>query len=949
MKVPQTEVILRHEGAELARVTLPPGEYVIGRGPEVDIFANTPLLALQHARLMIDSQRLLLQDLGSSKGTYVAEHRITEFTQLLPDQEVRLGDIELEVHRGRALSDSGQDSADNPAPIRRYLPDELLSQNRYAIHGVVAQGGMGAILDAHEGPTQRTVAMKVMLETASEEDVHRFIEEARVTAQLEHPNIVPVHELGVDQQDRLYYTMKMVRGITLHKVLDLMASGMEATIRKYPLATLLTLFQKACDAIAFAHSRGVIHRDLKPENLMLGDFGEVLVMDWGVAKIVGQGAQPSAASRETVASARAAAGDFSGTLQGTILGTPYYMPPEQAAGDTEHLDFRCDIYALGAILFEMLYLRRTVLGETLEEILENVRAGRVQWSEPNAAATVRRTAKPVSHLPGGRVPPSLRAVCQKALSFDREQRYASVADFQADLEAYQRGFAPSAETVTPFKTLVLFARRHQTACIAAALVVLTVLAFGTKALVEARRAQREGERATRALADLRRAAPTFAAQARALVEQHRFDEALTTLTTASTLDPYNADYRLQQGHIHQTLQRFAEAEAAYREALQREPLLPLATQNIILSQSLAREAALGPEDAKRAQARLQSELIKQARTDEAVFLAKTLASDATRNLATWKPVIEKLGLKTDATHLRARPDGTLLLFIEDGTFSDLRPLRGMPLGELIIKNTAVQDLSPLKGMPLARVDASNNPQITDISALRELPLRTLLLATSGIQDLSALRGMKLVELYATRVSGSFADLSPLAGMPLESVTVTLSGDSDTSVFAGMPLKVAIFYGTMKGSLDFLRDAPLTRLRVDSSTLDDLSPLEGKALTSLQINNAKITDLGPLRGMPLNELRLTNTTVVDLSPIAGLPIRTLFLTGSKKIRDLEPVLSLTSLESLVLPEGDYDLEPLRKLPNLKRLSHRVTGDTFSPAQTVEEFWREFDAAKGKEAP
>jgi serine/threonine protein kinase len=133
--------------------------------------------------------------------------------------------------------------------------------------------------------------MKVMLDSGklTPEQVVRFIEEAQVTAQLEHPSIVPVHELGVDENGNVFYTMKYVRGTSLQAVLDGIRHGDAATIRDYPLSRLLTIYLKACDALAFAHSRGVVHRDLKPDNVMLGDYGEVLVVDWGIAKVLSGG------------------------------------------------------------------------------------------------------------------------------------------------------------------------------------------------------------------------------------------------------------------------------------------------------------------------------------------------------------------------------------------------------------------------------------------------------------------------------------------------------------------------------------------------------------------------------------------------------------------------------------------------------------------------------------
>ena len=151
----------------------------------------------------------------------------------------------------------------------------------------IARGGMGAVLDTPDPKLARSVALKVMLRRqASDGELQRFLQEARVLGQLAHPNIVPVHDLGTDAHGRLFYTMKLVKGVTLRAVLDALRAGDADTAAKYPLTQLLTVFQKVCDAMAFAHARGVIHRDLKPDNIMVGEFGEVLVMDWGLAKIL---------------------------------------------------------------------------------------------------------------------------------------------------------------------------------------------------------------------------------------------------------------------------------------------------------------------------------------------------------------------------------------------------------------------------------------------------------------------------------------------------------------------------------------------------------------------------------------------------------------------------------------------------------------------------------------
>ncbi|MFC1463071.1 serine/threonine-protein kinase, partial [Verrucomicrobiota bacterium] len=174
---------------------------------------------------------------------------------------------------------------------------------KYKIGEVVTAGGMGAILDAKDANIRRNVAMKVMLDPkqASKEDILRFIQEAQVTGQLEHPSIVPVHELGVDGSGSVFYTMKFIHGVTLKEILGKIKENDQTTIKEYPLVRLLNIFQRVCDAIAFAHSKLVIHRDLKPENIMIGEYGEVQVMDWGIAKVLarkGEGASVESRGEE---------------------------------------------------------------------------------------------------------------------------------------------------------------------------------------------------------------------------------------------------------------------------------------------------------------------------------------------------------------------------------------------------------------------------------------------------------------------------------------------------------------------------------------------------------------------------------------------------------------------------------------------------------------------------
>ena len=228
------------------------------------------------------------------------------------------------------------------------VPD--LSGTRYRLLEHVARGGMGVVYAAHDEALDRRIALKVL--DAPDADgglAKRLNREARVLARLEHPGIVPVHDVGTLADGRVFYTMKFVQGQRLDKHIESVAS----------LADRLRIFLRICDGMAFAHARGVLHRDLKPANIMVGAFGEVLVMDWGLAKVLRE-VQSSEAESEadaTIVEPRSRSRDDSGSTQateatrrGTVLGTPGYMSPEQARGEIENLDQRSDIYSLGAVL-----------------------------------------------------------------------------------------------------------------------------------------------------------------------------------------------------------------------------------------------------------------------------------------------------------------------------------------------------------------------------------------------------------------------------------------------------------------------------------------------------------------------------------------------------------------------------------------------------------------------
>ncbi|MDQ3368750.1 MAG: serine/threonine protein kinase, partial [Myxococcota bacterium] len=218
---------------------------------------------------------------------------------------------------------------------------------RYDLGPVLGRGGMGEVRLARDARIDREVAIKLMRGGHSDRDtVARFLREARVQGALEHPAIVPVHDLGINREGHPYFVMKRLAGITLADVITARAAGEPDAATRWPRRLLLTRLTDVCLAIEFAHTRGVVHRDLKPANIMLGDFGEAYVLDWGLARIVADAAP--------ISSVRPLSGEHEPgqTAVGALLGTPGYLAPEQARG--EDVDTRADVFSLGCILYELL-------------------------------------------------------------------------------------------------------------------------------------------------------------------------------------------------------------------------------------------------------------------------------------------------------------------------------------------------------------------------------------------------------------------------------------------------------------------------------------------------------------------------------------------------------------------------------------------------------------------
>ncbi len=782
----------------VTKYSLTHGDYTIGRDVGAQVNLDVEGVSRHHARLSFQGYEIVIEDLNSANGVFIEGVQVTLPTRVRPDQQVEIGSarlfVRLKEDASAMLTEALWDPELGLAPIRT-----MLDGKKYKVFGTIASGGMGVVQRARDLRIRRQVAMKVIKTSSqfSRENLLRFVEEAQLTGQLQHPNIVPVHDLALDEQGEVFYTMKFVKGTTLDTVLREIRKGNEETIARYPLATLLSVFQKICDGVAFAHSMGVVHRDLKPDNIMIGEYGEVLVLDWGLAKKIVHGVHGEHLGDlpETPSDTPQPLPDMRGfeTVNGLIVGTPPYISPEAARGELELIDPRSDIYVLGSILYAILTLRPPFVGNEFGEVIERIISGSFvppasfnqpsKKSSPPGATEVGSATLPLVHLPGRRVPEGLAAIVLKAMSYHMDERYQTVADLQSDITAWQSGFAPKAERAGLRRQLFLWAGRHKTEIALAALFFLalnvTAIWFffslrGERDIAKssAEEARKSSIQRAAAIRELEGAAPLFADEARDLIRKRDFDGALDNIESAIRQLPNNAEYHLLRGNILQTLLRWDDAIDAYEAAIARNPRLQSALENLALTRGLV--AAMGEASEPQAEqiAELHKALVAQQRQPEAAAIRGMLAMErpstarALRQAIDADPALAPLRALLEKRELRGR-----FQRLEDGTFRASLATRSpasvaailrlpLPISELIVDGVALPDLASLRNMKLRVLSLKGCTAVTDLEPLAQMPLRRLNLSGTSVSDIRPLAQLKLTELNLAECD-KLTDISPL--------------------------------------------------------------------------------------------------------------------------------------------------------------------------------------------
>ena len=469
------------------------------------------------------------------------------------------------------------DRAAGPAPAEAPLP--LSVGERYRIVRFHARGGLGVVYVAEDGELHREVALKQMLGEDADDELRRerFLVEAEITGGLEHPGIVPVYGLGADSQGRPYYVMRFIRGDSLREAIAAFHADPtlrdDAGRRSLELRKLLRRFLDVCNAIEYAHSRGVLHRDLKPSNIIVGKHGETLVIDWGLAKAQGRSAAEKGEGERPL---QPFSGGGSGTVFGSTIGTPGFMSPEQARGDLESLGPASDVYSLGATLYSLLTGKPPFDGPDLNSVLRNVKEG--SFPRPRAV--------------DARVDPALEAVCLKAMALSPGDRYLTAVALADDVERWIAD-----EPVTAYRDplatrLTRWGRRNRAAASSIAVLVVSAVVALTvgSVLVNRERAAAEANfRTARAAVDqyfttvsenklldvpglqpLRRELLEAAARYyRDFLKERRTDPAVRREAATASFRIGWVEAGL--GAQEKALESYREAASLYQEALREDP------------------------------------------------------------------------------------------------------------------------------------------------------------------------------------------------------------------------------------------------------------------------------------------------------------------------------------------------------------------------------------------
>ena len=630
---------------------------------------------------------------------------------------------------------------ENSSEVSLYKNLEAVKQ-RYSRGVLLAKGGMKEIYRVEDYMTDRFVAKAVMKNLKSKKAIEQFIQEARITARLEHPNIMPVYDIGIDDSSQAYFTMKLIEGDNLGVILKKLKSGNKSYIEQYPLPKLLEILNKVCDAVAYAHSKGVLHLDLKPDNIQVGDFGEVLVCDWGLSRfnsdVMQEGEEPLNYLEGQL------------TLHGQVFGSPGFMSPEQVTKDRQDLDHKSDIYSLGCLLYSILTYHSAYPGKDIETVLDNQAEG--EFEAPSA------------RFPELVIPPALEAVCLHAMAYSKPRRYDSAAEIKREVNAFINGFATSAENAGLWTLFTLFCRRHKGLVAFGGLLIIVSLTFTYIYIGQ----EKEKKEVKDELVKTDKEREEVSKELEVKAEQNQ-----NLLELKNELLQYSTSFFVALNHIKQ--RRFSEAEKAFRE-VKSTKLKPYIDACQLLT--LGAKTDRLPED-------------------DLVTLIKILHQDS------FTVVIEVL-LKNEAQLLTFEEKKSLckrLLHLLNPECSDLKLTVSEIFGKTYITLKGSKELKNIS--PLALFEANvldlSHTDVTEITALKFMPLTNLNLQKTKVRNLEPLENVPLTNLDVSHTN--ITDLLPLVRLPLEYLKIAGVKVNDLSMLSKIKTLKEVILPKRESSID----------------------------------------------------------------------------------------------------------------------------------------------------
>ena len=590
-------------------------------------------------------------------------------------------------------------------------------EKRYSDKEEIAEGGMKKILSSEDNYTKRHVAKAVIKGEHTSEILDDFIKEARITASLEHPNIVPVHDIGITDDGLPFFTMKKLGGQSFDKLIS-----SKETVSDSDRIHFLEIFLKVCDAVAFAHSKGILHMDLKPENIQVNEFGEVLVCDWGLALKVDE---------------------QEGEDLNEVRGTPGFLSPEHITNTD--IDERSDIYSLGAVLYYICCGKPPIKGKNLQDVLVNTLKG------------------DIAALDSKVIPQGIISIINKALETKKEDRYATVSELSNDVLSFTKGFAPEAEHASFLKLAYLLIKRHKIVSLLIllfTLLIITINYFYISSLDKEKSiaidAKDYAEESKKSLIIAQEESTRIRKESAPLLVQHalnmfgkkEYKQAQNILHNALSLDPeykygvfYKGVFALGEHKFNEALETFESYNgendvSGYIKFT--KGCIDLKNNNKLYDGKKAFELYLDidklPVPWGVGWHFIHSFTLYKSAPEEKLKFAEEFIKQLTKN--TYKFDLEKIDGEYSLSLANNTSLYTILILknlplssldLTNTTIKDLAPLKGMPLSKLILKNTYVSDITLLNQTPLKYLDLSGTV-VGWIKPIEKLPIETLILS-----------------------------------------------------------------------------------------------------------------------------------------------------------------------------------------------------------------------------